>query len=415
MNVKPPAPPAPKSPQAPQTVRERPTELELKEKKAGFQTTPDGFPGPATVLLITARSDAGRPPQHIIELIRTLKNTGIRVFVASPVNPPYGYELKKLADKFIPIPHREFSFSAMLRVRKSILKHHINIIHSHGRTAGVYSRLLGLMTNASVVHTYHGIQSELGLKGQIKLTVDRILAGFKFDPIFGSQAERTKALARGVVKESHESHIIDSAIDLERFPKRKHNQQALVKVDRTKPETLTQIRIGAILRPESTKGHEHFLKMVKELNGQAQFVCAGMPREKLAKIDTIPDNLEVLGPLPDPLSFLYSLDIFVSTSTGDGQVVNALEAMAAGCVCVLSNVVSHEPLEKHHAAILFDPVSVQSFAKALADVRNDKALRDMVIENSRYMLERFHDAGTFKSKIMDIYRTSAKRHAGLVL
>ena len=415
MNAKPPARSAPNPPPAPQPVRVRPTEVELKEKKAGFQPTPDGFPGPTSVLLITARSDAGRPPQHIIELIRTLKNTGIRVFVASPVNPPYGYELKKMADKFIPIPHREFSFSAMMRVRKSILKHHINIIHSHGRTAGVYSRLLGFMTNAAVLHTYHGIQSETGINGQIKLTIDRILAGFKFDPIFASQAERTKALQKGVVKEAREAHIVDNAIDLERFPKRKHNTQALGKVDRAKPETLTQIRVGAILRPESTKGHEQFLKMVQEMKGQATFVCAGMPREKIAKIGAIPDNLEILGPLPDPLQFLYSLDVFVSTSMGDGQVINSLEAMAAGCVCLLSNVVAHEPLEKQHAAVLFDPTSVQSFAKALTDVRNDKALRDMVLENSRYMLERFHDAGTFKSKIMELYRTGAKRHAGLVL
>lgn len=397
------------SPASGKIHRERPSEAQLLEKKTGYQATPEGFPGPTTVLLITARSDSGRAPQQILELMRMLKSSGIRVFAASPVNPPYGYEIKKLADKFIPIPHREFSFSAMLRIRQSIRKHRVNIVHSHGRTAGVYSRLLGFLTGASVLHTYHGIQSDAGFSGQLKLVVDKILARFEFDAIFSSEAERQKALQKGIARDDRETFLIENAVDLERFPKRKHGQTALAQVDRSKPETVTGIRVGAFLRPESTRGHEHFLRIVNESIGQAVFTCAGMSREKLAKIGSIPSNLEVLGPMPDPTAWLSSLDIFVSTSTGDGQVVGALEAMAAGAICVLSNVTAHQAFEKQHAAILFDPKSVQGFLKVLSDLRNDNSVRDMVLGNSRYMLERFHDGHTFKSKILELYRAGAKR------
>lgn len=416
MNPKSPAQPPkrpaaspPESPASGKFPRERPSEAQLLEKKSGYHGTPEGFPGPTTVLLMTARSDSGRAPQQILELMRMLKSTGIRIFVASPVNPPYGYEIKKLADKFIPIPHREFSFSAMLRVRQSIRKHKIGIIHSHGRTAGVYSRLLGFLTGVSVIHTYHGIQSESGFKGQFKLLVDKILAGFDFDAIFSSEAERQKALQKGVAKDDRETFVIENAVDLERFPKRKHGQTPMGQIDRAKPESFTSVRIGALLRPESTRGHEHFLRIVQECAGQANFTCAGMTREKLAKIGTIPANLEIVGPLADPTSWLYSLDMFVSTSTGDGQVVGSLEAMAAGAICVLSNVSAHQAFEKHHAAILFDPKSVQGFQKVLSDLLNDKAVRDMVLGNSRYMLERFHDGHTFKAKILELYRGAAKR------
>ena len=399
------------NPKSPTPPRERPTEAQLLEKKIGYHGTPEGFPGPTTILFITARSDSGRSPQQILELMRILKPMGIRIFAASPVNPPYGYEIKKLADKFIPIPHRDFSFSALLRIRKSMRKYKIGILHSHGRTAGVYSRLLGMLTGASVVHTYHGIPIEPGFKGQIKAAVDKFLAGLNFDGVFSSDSEREKAIQHGVFKDDREGIVIEGAVDFDRFPKRKNNQIALGHVDRTKPETLTNIRVGAFLRPESTRGHEHFLRLVQDSIGQAQFTCAGMSREKLQQIGPIPENLEVLGPMSDTTAWLYSLDVFVSTSTGDGQAMGALEAMAAGAVCVLSNVGAHQAFEKHHAAILFDPSSTKGFLKVLADLRNDKSVRDMVLGNSRYMLERFHDAQTFKTKILEIYRTAARRLA----
>lgn len=380
------------------------------------QQTPDGFPGPTTVLLITARSDSGTAPRHMLDLIRLLKTTGIRVFVASPVNPPYGFELKKIADKFIPIPHRDFSLAALMRIRKSIRKHGINIIHSHGRTAGVYSRLLGLLTGVSVAHSYHGVQSESGFMGQLKLRIDQLLAGLRYDAVFSSAAERFKAIEKKVVKANRESYVIESAVDLGQYPVRKTSNLALGRVDRAKPETLTDIRIGAYLRSDNSRGHDHFLRLVSEAGAQGKFTCAGISRERLAQVGPIPDHLEVVGPVADPQKWLYSLDVFVSTMTGiEGQVGSTLEAMAAGAVCLLSNVPGHEQFHKQHAAVLFDPKSTANFTAVLNDVRGDKALRDMVVGNSRYMIERFHDAGTFKTKLLDLYRTGAKRTAGLVL
>jgi glycosyltransferase involved in cell wall biosynthesis len=110
-------------------------------------------------------------------------------------------------------------------------------------------------------------------------------------------------------------------------------------------------------------------------------------------------GLEIAGPMSDSSKWMYSLDVFVSTSTGDGQIYGALQAMAAGCVCLLSNVAAHiKAFLSIKQRLLFDPKDSKSFATALNDIRNDKAIRDMLFGNARYMLERFHNAETFQGK-----------------
>ena len=376
---------------------------------------PDGFPGPTTILFICTRTDGGIAPKQIVDIVNVIRPLGIKCFIASPMNPPFGLELKRAADKLINIPARKFSIGAFFRLRRQVLKYGINVIHSHGRTAGVYSRLLGIMTKVSVIHSFHGIPNEKTFAGKYRLLVDQLLGISRFTPVVGSMAEKERALERKLISTEHEPMLIESSIDLSKYPKRKTNYSPFSKVDHNRPETSAQIRIGGFLRPESTRGHDVFLKLAKETENQGQWSCAGLSRDKVVKFGAPPAALEIAGPMSDSAKWMYSLDVFVSTSTGDGQIYGALQAMAAGCVCLLSNVPAHQGFLKHQAALLFDPKDPKSFTTALNDIRNDKALRDMLLGNARYMLERFHNSETFQGKLVEIYRTAAKRTAGLVL
>ncbi len=372
------------------------------------QPTPDGFPGPTTLLFITSKSDAGTIPKHIIEITKVAKKIGVRVFIASPSNPPFAFEFKKHADKFILISAGSFSITSFLLLRKQVRKYKVNIVHSHGQVAGIYSRLLGLVTRAAIVHSPHPAGHKSGL-------MDKLLSPMKFETVLSSPEEKSRAVAAGIVSDKREVHIIEDAVDLSKFAVRKPNALAMGKVDPKRPETLSQIRIGAFLRNDSTRGHTAFLKLAREAASQGEFTCAGLSRQQLAKYGSIPPNLEVVGPVADPSAWLYSLDVFVSTSSVDGQVTGASEAIAAGAVCLLSKIPPHEPFNFNQAALLFDAKSTTSFVDTLNSVKQDRALRDMLIGNSRYMLERFNDTENFKHKFIDLYRMCVKRAAGLVL
>jgi glycosyltransferase involved in cell wall biosynthesis len=175
------------------------------------------------------------------------------------------------------------------------------------------------------------------------------------------------------------------------------------------------IRVGAFLRPENRQSFEPFLKLAKECAGLAQFSCAGVSRHSLAQKGSVPENLEILGPIADPMQWIYSLDVLVNTTLSEVPIIDSLEGMAAGAVCILSDIPVHVKLHEQNAALLFDAKNPETFKAALATARDDLATREMILGNARYMVERFHDADSVKAKIMETYRQAIKRALGLVL
>jgi glycosyltransferase involved in cell wall biosynthesis len=383
----------------------------LKTEKKAF--IPEGFPGPTTVLFITAAMNESAPAKQILEIAQIMRPVGLGILIAAPSGPPYGFELKRVSDKLISIPPRNFSLSALLLLRKQVLKNGVNVIHSHARIAGLYSRLLRLITGVEVVHSFHGVSAESGIAGKAKLVIDQLLAFIPIVPVFNSEIERQKALKLKLVLRDNVSNIIPDSINLAKFPKRKPNEAPFALIDKTRPSTFGQMRIGGFLQPDSKKRHTYFLKLASDLATQGRWSCAGLPRQRLIKLGRIHDALEVMGPIQDIEKWLYSLDVFVSTSSGNGTIHETLQAMASGCVCLLSDVPAHQAFAKHHAALLFDPADPKSLAKLINDVRSDKSLQDMLIGNSRYMLERLYSDEAFRNTMLESYRLAAKRTAKL--
>jgi len=110
------------------------------------------------ILHISSRADFGGGPEHLFQLLKSAKNK-MDVFAACPNDFPYYEKYRELLgkDKIIIIPHRKFSPSVFVKLISFITGNGINIVHSHGKGAGIYSRLLYLFTNIKVVHTFHGL------------------------------------------------------------------------------------------------------------------------------------------------------------------------------------------------------------------------------------------------------------------
>lgn len=101
------------------------------------------------ILMITLRTDMGGGPKHILDLISVLKSdkiiSGDNYFLASPLDEPFGSLLLSKFDQHLPLPHRKFNFVNFIKLYLYIHKHKVDIVHSHGRGAGIYSRLLCLL------------------------------------------------------------------------------------------------------------------------------------------------------------------------------------------------------------------------------------------------------------------------------
>lgn len=132
------------------------------------------------VLLITVRSDFGGGPRHVDQLIQYLP-TEVELYMAYPIDgEPYAKKWsqdKRIKDT-IHIPYRKFSLTVLLRLGNFVRRNHIDIVHSHGNGAGIYSRILKILyPKIKVIHTFHGITDNYNnkIKKVVNVTVGRLL------------------------------------------------------------------------------------------------------------------------------------------------------------------------------------------------------------------------------------------------
>jgi hypothetical protein len=150
-----------------------------------------------TVLMLTARADFGGGPEHLYRLINLLHHK-INIYTACPEDYPYWNLYSKVlgSDHLIKIPHRKFRIGALLDLLHCLKKNKINIIHSHGKGAGIYSRFLSLLTGISCIHTFHGIH--IGHYGRFKrnlyLLIEKILSRFTKQYISVSKSEKQSVI-----------------------------------------------------------------------------------------------------------------------------------------------------------------------------------------------------------------------------
>lgn len=356
------------------------------------------------VLLITARADHGGGPRHILDLLRAFAGSDITFYMGAPLQEPYAPQFLKLTKKFFEIPAQSFSPFAFFRLLRIVRRARIDIIHSHGRGAGLYSRLLGLLTGCRVLHTFHGIHRDPSFAGRVKLKMDQALSFLPFTPIFVSENEQREAINFHCVRPHQPGYVVENAVDTSRFTGRLVAPFSMMTAG---AKSTGQIRIGGFTRPDLAKGPDLFIYLVREFEKEAAWSCAGILSGELASFGRVPETLEILGRIDEPSTWLKSLDVFVSTARNEGLPLGVLEAMASGCVCILSDIPAHRTFAAKGAAILFDAQDPATFQLVLAQVKSDAALRAETLQNADELVHSQHSIESFRKNLEAVYRSTA--------
>lgn len=279
-----------------------------------------------SVLLLSARSDQGGGPKHLLELARFLKKRGHRVFVASPTAPPYGPSFAREFAGHVELPHRRFSPLAWLRLAHLVRTERIQIVHSHGKGAGVYARLLKVF-GPLIIHTFHGLH----LKTIIDRAVESVLSVLTDKFICVSSSEVSKAQALGMPRDK--IFLRPNGMDFNRFSS----------------SSAAPFTLGTLSRLDPHKGNLRLVRLMTQLPEEFSLRIAGSGEERarlLLEIDQLGLNQRVflVGEVSDPVNFLREISIFVSASLGEGLPYAILEAIAAEKPIVASDVPGHREL-----------------------------------------------------------------------
>ena len=348
------------------------------------------------ILAITSRSDLGGGPKHLFDLISS-NESKYNYFLALPEGSNFK-RLSENARSVIKIPHRSLSIIYLFKIFRFCKQHKIKIIHSHGRGAGFYSRLLKLF-GLKVVHTFHGIHKEESISGRIKNKIDIFLKPLTDHFICVSKSELAEGVAFNVLNTSKTSVISNGVQIIDKKTCRENNRDKIV--------------VGTMCRLASVKGIDLQIEFIKNFvtkNKNVSFIIAGdgelrtLIEEKIKKYE-LENTVHLKGVIYKIEEFYKDIDIYLSFSKKEGLPLTVLEAMSFKVPCVLSNVPGNKDLvDDGVTGYLFNREDYSHFESVLSSTIEDKNERTKISENAFENIVKNYSLSKMVSRIESIYK-----------
>ncbi|GAA6404862.1 glycosyltransferase [Bacteroides ovatus] len=333
------------------------------------------------ILYITVRSDFGGGPKHINELL-DLSSSEYNIYMASPLGEPYGNLWKNdiRIKGFHILPYRSFSFLELFLLMKFIKANNIEVVHSHGKGAGIYSRLCKLFNpSLKVIHTFHGVASSSTsrLRGVISDIVEYCLGNLTDCFICVSEGERKIVIEKRLVN-VNKVFVVYNGIE-----------------DKGAKDVLNVsnkiFKIVSLSRFDYAKNMSlaYDIAYAFKDNQNIHFIWVGdgpdytFLKEK-AEANLV--NIDFVGFSQEPMKYLKSSDLYLSTSRFEGLPYGLIEAASVGLPIVATNVIgNNEVCFNRVNGFLY--TQMEDSIKAINMLYNDPHLMKYMGENSRKIYE----------------------------
>lgn len=343
------------------------------------------------ILEISLRADRSGGPRHLLSLLRLFPKD-LDIIVCAPPNEDMSDDLRRHALALIPCPRRRFTLPTFYRLWRAIRHYDVDIIHSHGRGAGLYSRLLGAITGKPVVHTFHAVHVADGFVGRVKDLMDRSLRNLAEAYILVSPDELNAAKARAWLPARAFAEVIQNGVDIP-------------------PESLRRVPtntpiIGNIVRKDPVKGWDLMSRYLTNLLAKMPFrlEIAGLKTEDFRLPPSLLPVAGNMGILVDTNDLFRQIDLYVSTSRNEGLPLAVLEAMASGVPCLLSKVPGHIGLIEAGAAEGYELQNEAEFALKITNLLADPEARNRLGDHGRAHVTKHHSAPEMARLTADLYR-----------
>lgn len=357
-----------------------------------------------SVLHITVRADIGGGPEHVFRLI-TCNYINVNHFVAAPNNEPYFGKFKDaIGDaKCIEIPFRKFEINVLFKLFRFVRRNNISIIHSHGKGAGIYGRLLSLLTGKRAIHTLHGfhIGDYNKIQKYLYISLERILSIFTYKIIAVSEGEKNKIVKSGFCNQKKVVVIPNGVI----IPKEKVRQSDFSQ----KPKKV--ISFSRFNYQKNTEMIVDICKLLKNISiaNDFEFLIYGDGEDfgkikKLISEENLDKIIKLAGPDPDARNKLVDGFCYISTSRWEGLPISLLEAMAVGLPVIATNVVGNRDIiENYKDGFLFDSDNINEAASLLSELADSEDLWKKISSGAIKKVEENFSINKMITKIEELY------------
>jgi glycosyltransferase involved in cell wall biosynthesis len=362
----------------------------------------EGFEGrqPMDVVHIINNLPVGGAEQFLVQLVRAQQSQGMRPRVLSLCEPnPLAHEL---AVPFECMGRRRLNDPRVIGdLVRALRRHPVDVVHTHLFYADTFGRIAARWNGNPVLSTVHSTEAgdlsrrrRLGMKLTVPLA-KRVVAVSSAVQVAVCQTFR---LPKSVVP------IIPNGLDLSEYEQVVGLQRSELAVP---PEALL---VGCVGRIVASKGYDSLLQSVAQLPDIHLLMVGEGPEQqelrRLAQELGISDRTTWLGLRRDVPAILAALDVFAMPSHWEGHSIALLEAMAAGCALLVSDVPELTETTQD-AGVRIVPGNVGSIVAGLqelhqADRRRQSAARARE-QVQRFSIERSAQAyGTLYNEVLGV-------------
>jgi glycosyltransferase involved in cell wall biosynthesis len=275
----------------------------------------------------------------------------------------------------------QVDLAAIRRISHLTKARGINLVHSHGYKADVYSFLASRFSSIPIVATAHNWTGKSEVPS-IYNKLDRLVLRWFCRVAAVSDGVAGKLRDSGV--RSHKIVRIPNGVDLARF-------EASIPID-AGVRSGSDAVVGVVGRLVKEKGCDYFLRAAADVLPHfpgTKFLFIGdgperMSLELLARDLGIEENVTFLGHSKDMPPVYASLDFCVLPSLLEGMPMTVLEAMAAGKTIIATRVGEiPNMLDTDVNGLLVAPGSVAELRAAMIRLLGNPSLRSRLGANGR--------------------------------
>jgi len=372
---------------------------------------------PLRVLELLVSTDLGGGPAQVREVVARLPRAEFAVTVAGPAGGAHGGVFAESGVRFVRIGTDRIGRRAFLDVLRLIRLEGIDIVHSHGKGAGLYGRLAARRAGIPAVHTFHGIHARYPVGGgRAYLMLERGLARITEAIVHVSESQALEAATLGLAPPGR-THVIVNGIDARCVAAAAMTRAAAREELRLDPEALV---LGTVARFDPVKGLDSLLRAFALAAAQdpaARLVIVGdgpeAPRLRgLAAALGIEPRVRMAGLIADASRVLPALDLYVSASRKEGLPLAILEAMACELPVAATRVPGHvDVVEEGVTGLLAAPGDDRDLARAMRDLMTEPARRSVMGQAGRRRVEDRFAASRMAAETASLYRSVAARFA----
>ncbi len=364
------------------------------------------------VLELTTTTAPGGGPRQVYDLARRLPRSEFEVAVAGPRDGPFFGRLCALGLTVVEVPTGRLGARALLATVRLIRRLGIEVVHTHGKGAGLHGRLAARWAGVSAVHTFHGIHHESyprPLQG-LYLGLERRLARWTHTVIHVSPTQEAEARRLGLAAAAGSATVVNG-VDLDE----QDRCLAASPLPRARLGLAPDLAVlGSVARFDPVKRLDALVGALQLLNRRyvaLLLVGDGSEAVRLRRrvaVAGLGERVLFAGWLDDPARVYPALDLYVTASRKEGLPLAVLEAMGAGLAVVATDVPGHrDVVEDGETGLLVPLGDERALAAAIGTLLDDPERRRRLGQAGRARVARDFAIRPMVEKTADIYRAAA--------